>query len=361
MDSVSLVRSLPRGGAAGGKQPAPTQDAADPWHVPAAPFAGQDGRYSGGHRYAAQDDAGERQPGQLVPVGPAPDGKRRGGRAPRARRRFSRLGWLAAALVLLAGGFAGYTYLSQPRADALRSPRPRLPTAAPGPGSPGFDKTLGKWQHIGSRAEDPQPLTLEQLSPPQFGLNGSSYLRAAASTTKTCSLAVYGADLQAALRTGHCTQVLRATYMSGDDAMMGTIGVANLLSSAAAVKAAHAAGSQEIIAPLAAQEGAASKLGDGTGMVLAWTKGHYLILIWAELTSLKSPSTPARRQQLEQFAANMLAGSANIDLSTRMLGLSTQTCGQTPAIAIACHAAVNTLTLILPATPASPATIAAAS
>ncbi len=158
MDSVSLVRSLPRGGAAGEKHPAPTQDAADPRHMPAAPFAGQDGRHSGGHGYAAQDDAGEPPPGQLVLVGPAPASKRRGGRAPRARRRFSRLGWLAAALVLLAGGFAGYTYLSQPHADTLRSPRPRLPTAAPEPGSPGFDKTLGKWQHIGTRAEDPQPL-----------------------------------------------------------------------------------------------------------------------------------------------------------------------------------------------------------
>ena len=261
--------------------------------------------------------------------------------------------------MLLAGGFAGYTYLSQPHADALRSPRPRLPTAAPGTGTPAFDKTLGKWQHIGTRAEDPQPLTLKQIFPPQFGLNGSSYLRAAVSATKNCTLAVYGADLQAALQAGHCTQVLRASYLSGDDAMMGTVGVANLVSSAAAVKAGHAAGPREIIAPLTGQEGAASKLGDGTGVVQAWTKGHYLILIWAELTSLKSPSTPARRQQLEQFAANMLAGSANIDLSTRMLALSTRTCRQ--ASAIACHAAVNSLTLILPATPASPATVAAAS
>ena len=82
MDSVSLVRSLPRGGAAGEKHPAPTQDAADPRHMPAAPFAGQDGRHSGGHGYAAQDDAGDPPPGQLVLVGPAPASKRRGGRAP---------------------------------------------------------------------------------------------------------------------------------------------------------------------------------------------------------------------------------------------------------------------------------------
>ena len=34
---------------------------------------------------------------------------------------------------------------------------------------------------------------------------------------------------------------------------------------------------------------------------------------------LKSPSTSAQRQQLEQFAASLVTGSANINFSTRML------------------------------------------
>ena len=54
-------------------------------------------------------------------------------------------------------------------------------------------------------------------------------------------------------------------------------------------------------------------------MVQAEVKGHYLILMWAEFTDLKSPSGPAQRQALEQFAANLVPGSANINLSTRML------------------------------------------
>jgi hypothetical protein len=41
--------------------------------------------------------------------------------------------------------------------------------------------------------------------------------------------------------------------------------------------------------------------------------------MWVEFTSGKSPSTAAQRQQLETFAANLVTGSANIDLSTRML------------------------------------------
>jgi hypothetical protein len=343
IDPASLVPSLPRGGAAGEKQPAPTQDAKDPWHVPGAPFAGEDGRYSGNHGYADQDGAGE-----LFPPGPAPVSRRRGGRTGRARRRFSRPRWLAAVFVLLAGGgFTGYSYLSQPHVNTPVSPSLRLPTTAPT--SPDFDQSLGKWQHIGSRTEDPAPLTVEGLFPPQFVLNGSSYARTAASVTKSCSLSVYGAQLQAALQSGHCSQVARASYLSGNGQLMGTVGVVNLDTAAAAQKAGQATGPREVIAPLPAEKGATKKLGNGTGVVQAEVKGHYLILMWVQLADLKSPSTPAAKQVLEQFAANLVTGSANINLSTRMIELNTRMCGQASANA-ACHAAVDTITLILSAT-----------
>jgi hypothetical protein len=255
--------------------------------------------------------------GPLAPAGQdAPPGRRRGGRT---KRRFRSRSWLAAAVVvvLAAAGFASYRFLYEPRVNAPVPPTLRLPTDAPG--SPGLDKTLGTWQHIGTRAEDPEPLTIAGLYPPQFVLNGVSYVRTAASVTKTCSLAVYGADLQAALQSGHCTQVLRASYISGDGKMMGTVGVVNLINSSAAQKAGHVSGPQEIIAPLSGKKGATRKLGSGTGVVQAVQKGHYLILMWAQFTNLKSPSGTAQRQALEQFAANLVTGSANINLSTRML------------------------------------------
>jgi hypothetical protein len=221
-------------------------------------------------------------------------------------------------VVVLAAGFGGYKFLYEPRVNAPVSPSLRLPTSAPG--SPDFDQSLGKWQHIGSRTEDPAPLTVEGLFPPQFDLNGSSYVRTAASVAKNCSQSVYGAQLQAALQSGHCSQVARASYISGNGQLMGTVGVLNLDTAAAAQKAGQATGPQEVIAPLPAKTGATKKLGTGTGVVQAEVKGHYLILMWAQLADLKSPSTSAAKQQLEQFAANMVTGSANINLSTRMLG-----------------------------------------
>jgi hypothetical protein len=223
----------------------------------------------------------------------------------------------ATAVILAGGGYGGYKLLYEPRVNAPVSATLRLPTTAVS--SPATDTALGKWQHISSRSDDPATLTLAELYPPQFELDGGSYVRTAAAVSKNCTLAVYGSDLQTALQSGHCTQVLRASYLSGDGKMMGTIGVANLTSTSAAEKAGQTTGPNEIIAPLAAAKGPTSKLGNGTGVVQAEIKGHYLILMWAEYTSLKSPSTTAQRQQLEQFAAALVTGSANIDLSTRML------------------------------------------
>jgi hypothetical protein len=304
-------------GPGGGTQPAreaaesPT-DSFSRWHTPTGPLPVQADTQDA---YPPDDTE---FPGQLPPAGQAaPAGRRRGGGRTRRRSR-SRIAWITVAAVIAAGaGFAGFKYLYEARVNAPVPPTLRLPTNAPG--SPGFDKTLGKWQHIGSRAKDPQPLTIAGLYPPQFSLNGKSYVRTAASATKTCSLAVYGPDLQAALQSGKCTQVVRASYLSGDGTMMGTVGVVNLVSSNAAQKAGQVTGPQEIIAPLTGKKGPTKKLGTGTGVVQAEIKGHYLILMWAEYANLKSPSGQAQRQALEQFAANLVTGSANINLSTRML------------------------------------------
>jgi hypothetical protein len=284
-----------------------------PWHTPTGPLPVQDD--ADGYRPDDTDFADAQAPADATGEVARP-GRRRGGRS--RHRVRSRVAWLAAAAVIAAGaGFAAYKYLYEPRVNAPVPSTLRLPTNAPG--SPGFDKALGKWQHIESRSSDPQPLTIAGLYPPQFSLNNASYVRTAASATKTCSLAVFGADLQAALQSGHCSQVVRASYLSGDGTMMGTVGVVNLTSSNAAQKAGQATGPQEIIAPLTGKKGPTKKLGTGTGVVQAEIKGHYLILMWAEYSNLKSPSGQVQRQALEQFAANLVTGSANIDLSTRML------------------------------------------
>jgi hypothetical protein len=286
----------------------------DAWAGPAEQATG----YAAYVEYAAEEDAETQdvfdEPVPRATVARVTAGRRRNARA---RRRFlSRPALLAiVAVVVIGAAFAGYKYLVESRANAPVSATLKLPTAVPT--NPDYNKALGKWQHIGTRAEDPKPATIDGLFPARFELSGGAFVRAAANVTTNCSLAVYGASLQAALQAGDCTQVLRATYVSGP--VMGTIGVVNLVSASAAGKAGKVTGKEEIIAPLAASTGITAKLGTGTGVALAEIKGHYLILMWVEFTDLKPPSTPAQKQQLEQFAANLVTGSANINLSSRML------------------------------------------
>ena len=113
--------------------------------------------------------------------------------------------------------------------------------------------------------------------------------------------------------------MLRASYLSGDGKIMGTIGVINLVTTNEAHHAGKVVGQNDFIAPLAASKGIASKLGQGTGVVEAQYKGHYLILTWSEFVNGSTPSTTAEDNQLEQFSSDLVAGTANINLSERMV------------------------------------------
>jgi hypothetical protein len=145
------------------------------------------------------------------------------------------------------------------------------------------------------------------------------FARAAAQQDTRCANAVVGTNLVAQLQKGACTQVLRASYVSGDGTIMGTIGVVNLSTTNQAHYAGKLIGARNFIAPLDAAKGATAKLGQGTGVVEAEYKGHYLILTWAQFTSLKAPTTTAQQQQLEKFENDLIAGTANIVLSQRMV------------------------------------------
>jgi len=232
---------------------------------------------------------------------------------------------IAATAVVVAGilAAAGYVFLLKPK------PAPVSPTSAaplPSPGSTSAAtaacvKQFGQYCHIELRTDDPAPLTLAELFPPAFAneTDHSSFTRAGTKLDTTCSNAVIGQDLINALQDGKCTQVLRASYFSGDGKMMGTIGVANLATTNEAHHAGKLVGTSDFVDPLTTKTGVTSKLGKGTGIVEAEYKGHYLIMIWAEFTSTNAPANNAQDQQLQQFGADLIAGTANISLSQRML------------------------------------------
>ncbi len=225
---------------------------------------------------------------------------------------------VTAALLLVLAAVAALSYAvlhnpAKPR-PAVASPAVGKPSPAPSP-SP----TLGPYGDIGSRKADPVPLTAAQLYPASYHAAGATVTRTASGKSGNCASDVDGARIQSAVGAAGCDQVVRATYLSSGQGVMGTIGVFNLSTASGAKKAAKSAGASDFVKQLAAAHGKTSKIGQGTGIEEAAAKGHYLILIWAQFADLHKPKNASQRAQIEQFMTGLLDNTANVSLANRML------------------------------------------
>ena len=295
------------------------------------PAAGYDD-YPADDPYQDRYGDGGRGPGQGGRTKPRKGGPRKGGgrpsgqASPGGRRPRTLLLTLGTVFVVAVAAAAAYFLVLKPN-SSTQNPEAggRLPTAGASPSNQACVQQYGTYCHIETRTLDPAPLTLADLYPPVVnnestgGHITSSFTLETTKLDTKCASAVIGQDLITSLKAGDCTQVLRASYLSGDSKIMGTIGVINLSSTNDAHHAGKVVGQNDFIAPLATSKGIASKLGQGTGVVEAQYKGHYLILTWSEFVNGATPSTTAQDDQLEQFNSDLVAGTANIDLSERMV------------------------------------------
>jgi hypothetical protein len=288
--------------AAPGGGPAPTAPPAGPRGMPAAP-----GRASAGARRG--QGGATRDTGESSRSGGS--GPRRSGPAVRSHRTL--IGLLMAPVVVVILVVAVIVYLGS-------RPVPTVGSAAEA-SSPAVALTpfLGPWQHITSQAVDSQPLSAHELYPAKFAEGGIAGTRTVERTNTKCTSAVIGSTLQAAVRKGDCTQVVRASYLSSDRKVMATIGVLNLSDVAAATKAGKASGAAQFIRQLPGPHGPTRNLAKGTGIEVAEIKGHYLILIWTEFANLRAPKGKKQRRELTGFSANLFAGTANVSLTSRMV------------------------------------------
>jgi hypothetical protein len=250
---------------------------------------------------------------------PARPGRRSGQRATSGRKhpasvKLAVAGALVIVVVAVAAVYLGARAASRHRGRPAAAAPKASASAAPSPTA-----ALGPYGHIASRHDDPVPLTLAQLYPASFSAGGVSFVLTNSRLSADCVDAVAGANLQAAVSASDCSQVARATYLSAKDGMMGTIGVLNLQTAKDASKAVSAAGAGNFILQLAGHSKPTSKLGRGTGIEEATAKGHYLILMWAELTSLARPHTTAQRSGLATFMTDLLQGTVNVSLTNRMM------------------------------------------
>ena len=302
-----------RGPASGGFQPAGTRDT----------FEGNGGYNdyqddfddlgAGGDPYQDRFDGS----GPRRSAGRAAGGRSGGGLSGK-RLLFAALAVVAVGII----GVAAYVFVLKPSSPssgaAAQGP---LPTGSAQASQPICAKSLGTYCHISAATDDPKPLTPTELFPPALtgGASKSSYSLVSTKADTKCANAVIGEALIKALQTGKCTQVVRGSYVSSDNKIMGTIGVVNLSSTNQAHYAGKVVGQNDFIAPLTSKTGVASKLGNGTGVVEAEFKGHYLILTWSEYVNGTSPTTKAQDTELEAFSNNLVSLTANIALSQRMV------------------------------------------
>jgi hypothetical protein len=270
-------------------------------------------------RGAAGTDTAAPPSGSPGPRTDRPHPRRAHARA-RSRGRYVRL-LLAGALVLvLAAGTVVYLFLaggSSSSGVAAAAPRRAAPAHLPASAAPSATPTLGQWGHIVTRAGDPLPLSLGELFPASFSSGGSTYTSTVQHGGTNCTAGVIGSALQSAVRAGKCTQVMRASYLSGNRKLMGTIGVLNLISLTAAERSGKAAGGGDFIAQLAAAKGPTRHLTSGTGLEETEVKGHYLVLVWAEFADLRAPRSKAQRLELEAFCNRIIQNTANLSLASR--------------------------------------------
>jgi hypothetical protein len=248
-------------------------------------------------------------------AGDEPAAGRRSGRRG-VRRNGMMAGLLLAPVLVVVLVVAGYVYLSNRHAPAAPHSAPSShPAAVPKSPAP----TLGPWKHIESRSQDPVPLTISELFPAKFTAGGQSGALTVSKEGTKCTHEVIGSKLAKAVRKADCTQVLRASYLSTDRKIMATIGVLNLEDATAAHQAGKAAGAVEFIKQLGSKHGPTRNIAKGTGIVAAYVKGHYLILTWTEFANLHAPSGKTKRKQLEAFSTGLVAGTANVSLTSRMV------------------------------------------
>ena len=263
------------------------------------------------------DDTGPR-PAPAPGRGHPPRGRgSRGRKRARGRGKVRALLICGVALIVVAG--ATYVFF----AKGHKSPSPVADPRASAPARPSTDPSpspsLGLWGHIETRALDPVPLTLAELFPASFTSGTTGYVRTVQKAKTHCAGALAGAQLISAVSHAGCTQAMRASYLSSDHKLMGTIGVLNLVTATAAERAGKAAGPSEFIAQLPGARGPTKNLTKGTGFEAAEVKGHYLVLVWAEFADLHTPRTPLQKSELEEFITLLMQKTANVSLATRQV------------------------------------------
>jgi hypothetical protein len=252
----------------------------------------------------------------------------RGGPVPPERSKKPLIiGGIVGAVVLIGGGIMAVSFLggsgSSNKAGAQTAPAAANPQGTAGsnaPTTPAATPTTATGPlgaKLKSRSSDPQPLTLDEVFKNHaFG----KYVLSTQREDSDCTKIVHGSKFAAALKSGGCTQLLRATYSTTDGKLIGTVGVANMKTETAAKKVQQAGGGKDAwLLPLPGS-GTTKKIGKGSALGTAETRGHYVLLSWVQRPDGKQ-LTSGQQGTVSTFVAQVILGS-NLSTALQYRGIS---------------------------------------
>ncbi|MEU4404331.1 hypothetical protein AB0F88_07400 [Streptosporangium sp. NPDC023963] len=197
---------------------------------------------------------------------------------PRSRRPIFIAAGAFAALVAAGIGLAVLANSDPDPVPGATSPTAEAPLIPPA------DTAEGKFGFATSRAGDPHLLTLNEVfKRKKVKIGGQTYLMTTRRTDKKCDKAVVGEKLQKALTAAKCNQLLRASFRDASGKIIGTVGVANLKTSAGASKVVSVGSGkerEEYLKPLPGKDKVTKLLGTGEAFVGEWRHGHYAVMVW---------------------------------------------------------------------------------
>lgn len=276
-------------------------------------------------------------PGGFGQPGPNPGGPDEFGRGPGLgahgapadsgrNKKLLIIGAVVGAVVLLGGGALAFGAMggggskaaasASTPAPTAASSAPASPTTAP---TPSIDPSGKLGAKLKQRTTDPAALTTDEVFK---NAKFDKYTMTNSATDTDCTKAVHGSSFSAAIKKGDCTQLLRATYITSDGKLIGTIGIANLSTEAAAKKAASASsGSDSYLVPLPGDSGPSKKMSSkAVAKGSAQVKGHYLILSWVQRPDGKDFAS-GQTSAITAFVTQVPLGS-NLDNALQYRGIA---------------------------------------
>jgi hypothetical protein len=205
------------------------------------------------------------------------------------RRLLVIIGGVAGAVLIAAVAFLGVNAMSGGSPDKKTVAHAAPSSAAPTPRASATARSAPKGPAIDNEKTDPRPLGLIEVFPPvKLTLGGRVYGQDKTSVNHRCSLVARGA-MAKALQQGHCSNVVRATYVDSTKKFAVTTGIAVLPNRVTAVTVSKAGDPSRYEWFRGLKGKVATKIDQAGGYAASTVRGRYIVYAYAQYADGTKP------------------------------------------------------------------------